>query len=388
MIKYFSILLAIPCILIISSCEQNDVTKKSENIPNATNAQITNWELTQNTFLGIKAFDPVNHSNGAPCQVRSKLPPWDFTYCRMLTEKQNIGGTLNRYGTTEEGNNSADFNFLMVLFPQYFSLYNLAENGDKDEWFYPKEVIANADKCGNDIKNSPFIWGEVAQPNTYIDNNFFFRRDDSHCAEGMYLHKTDTFGMYGVIVNDDGHGNQPEMHPVQQLWFRDKNILAKEKQGYWLLFFQDASDRFTDWIGSPLYGQFQIAFKVNPKTIRPYTDALTMDITLNDKSDLVTGNFASQRRDCDNGRSHSLIIDGKKMLIVNESGFDDEDMGIQFTELSKLPDGTIQGYVQVSLVIGDYDTDAFGKAIVSLLITQPKNILLNEDFENAGVKEK
>ena len=51
-------------------------------------------------------------------------------------------------------------------------------------------------------------------------------------------------------------------------------------------------------------------------------------------------------------------------------------------------DGTIQGYVQVSLVLGDYDTDAFGMAILDLVITQPKNIYLNEEIETVDIKKK
>ncbi|MBK8345600.1 MAG: hypothetical protein IPL12_21335 [Bacteroidetes bacterium] len=45
------------------------------------------------------------------------------------------------------------------------------------------------------------------------------------------------------------------------------------------------------------------------------TGPLTMDIALSLKEDMVTNNFAEQRADCDNGRTHSLIVDGKKFLL-------------------------------------------------------------------------
>jgi hypothetical protein len=58
-------------------------------------------------------------------------------------------------------------------------------------------------------------------------------------------------------------------------------------------------------------------------------------------------------------------------------------LGIQFTEITKLQDGTIQGYVQISMVIGDVETNAFGMCILNLLITEStlKNI---SDVKDTG----
>ncbi|MBK8345599.1 MAG: hypothetical protein IPL12_21330 [Bacteroidetes bacterium] len=51
-------------------CENNDVTKSSENIPFASAAEIQTWVLTSETLLGIRAFDPtkgIEHNRTAHC---------------------------------------------------------------------------------------------------------------------------------------------------------------------------------------------------------------------------------------------------------------------------------------------------------------------------------
>ncbi|MFN0274340.1 MAG: hypothetical protein ACKVPJ_01225 [Chitinophagales bacterium] len=395
LINYYFLFLISP-LLVVGCDSPTDVTRDSENIELASPAQIQKWELTNKTLLGIRANDPVD----GELSTMSQNWGWYWNgfqsfyqeiFNALSDEKQNVGGTLNRYGSHGEDNNSNDINLWMIIFNEYQSFYNTVEFNKNSDWLYPYVLEGPQLSCEEKDTNTPFLLGEIAVPNNFLDNNFFFRREDCeqcHCESGLFLHKLDTFGMYGVVTTDRHHGNVPEVHPAQQIWYRNKDIYTTDKSGYWLMAFQDGSDRFVDWIGSPMYCQYQIAFRINPTKMKPNTGALTMDINLSDKSDLVTSDFSDQRRDCDNGTNHSLIIDGKKILTVNESGFDDDDMGIQFIELTKLQDGTIQGYVQVSLVIGDYDTDEFGMAILSLVITQPKNMLIKETGIDEATKER
>ncbi len=372
----------IPFILIcciLYSCQQTDVKISSQNISSATDAEINKWNTTNNVMLGIRGNDPKN--------ANLTVTQQDGKYDVQVRTKENLAGTLNRYGTEDEDNGSSDLNFLMMLSQPFNAFYNNADKSDDDEWFFPNVLEGDDKHCGETkITDLPFMWGEVALPDAYINNNRFFpRSDDDHCVECNFLHKEDTLGMYGVLVTDGGHGKQPEMHPVQQVWFRDKNVMTKTESAYWLVFAQDASDRFSDWIGSPLHGQFLIAFSVHPEPLNIVNTPLTMDISIEEQSDLVTHKFSPDRTDCDNGTSHSLFIDGQKLLTVNEftnnlpdeSG--DDEIGIQFVELKKISDGTVRGYVQVSSVIGDKATDPFGFLILRLVIHQPKGPLTNDD---------
>jgi len=371
------LVLSLICFAFIS-CEKTDVTVSSGNISVATAEEIEKWNLTSEFMLGIRGNDPEKGNLTVTQQ--------DGKYNALVREKQNLAGTLNRFGTeADEPNGSSDFNLLMMLSAPFHHFFELASSGDEDQWFFPN-VLEGPEKTCSDkkIEDQPFFWGEVAFPDAFVDHNSFFARDDhTHCTQGVFLHKEDTFGMYGVLVTDGGHGKQPEMHPVQQFWFRDNSVNTNGQASFWLIFAQDASDRFRSWIGSPLHGQYQIAFRVRPTKINVATTPLTMNISIENKSDVVTREFSPDRTDGDNGISHSLIVDGRKILTVNEAtnnlpdNVGDDDMGIQFTELRKLQDGTIQGYVQVSLVIGDFDTDPFGLCILHLTIRQPESPVID-----------
>lgn len=363
--------------IIFSGCQQTDVKISSINIDDANAEDIDKWNTTVDFMLGIRGNDPV----GATLTTLNQ----DGTYDLQVRQKQNLAGTLNRYGTADEDNGSSDLNFLMMPAPPFQSFYNNADKSDDDEWFFPFVLEGDNRTCSETkIRDTPFNWGELALPDGYINNNKFFpRSDDDHCVNTNFLHKEDTFGMYGILVTDDEHGRQPEMHPIQQFWFRDKTIMSKSENAYWLFFAQDASDRFSDWIGSPLHGQFLIAFSVRPSPLQIANTPLTMDISIEEQTDVVTENFSPDRTDGDNGISHSLFIDGQKLLTVNEftnnapDQAGDDQIGIQFTDMKKFSDGSIRGYVQVSAVIGDFNTDPFGYLVLHLVIHQPEAPVLD-----------
>ena len=393
---FFNLIIAIASTCLFVRCDNYDVILTSENIPLASANEIKTWELTSETLLGIRAFDPtkgelstMEQHTALTTDVFGGVPFYKPIFNALSKEKQNIGGTLNRYHSHGEDNNSNDINLWMILFEEYQQFYDIVEFNKNDGWLFPTTLNGPELSCGDYDKNVPFLLGEIAVPNSFIDNNFFFRRaDNTYCESGIYLHKLDTFGMYGAITTDRHHGNVPEVHPAQQFWFRNKTVSAKNVEGYWLFFVQDASDRFVDWIGSPLHGQYKIAFRYKPNKIKAHTlGPLTMDISLGLKEDMVTDKFPDQYADCDNGRTHALVVDGKRIVSVTESGFNDNDMGIQFVDVRKLSDGTIQGYVQVSMVIGDVETDAFGMGILSLTIKQPQSTLVNQPTGDLPVKE-
>jgi hypothetical protein len=361
---------------------------RSDNLPNATAVQINMWETNERFLLGISAHDPVERNITESNQhyfPNWSFPFFDYIFSAINTNKQNVGGVLNRYGSYPEGNNSVDINLWMAVFEEYDEYYELVESLENDDWLFPTEYINQDLDCGEYDWNIPFMLGEIAVPENYIYNNEFFNVTDDHCQNSTYLHKLDTFGMYGVITTDGHHGHNPEVHPVQQFWFRDKNIFNEEQKAYYLFFIQDASDRFDDWAASPVYGQYKVGFRIKQELSevnQPYTP-LTMDIRIETSSDVVTDKFPDQSADCDNGISHSLELNGRTILTVNEAGGEDSDLGIQFTEITKLQDGTIQGYVQISMVIGDVETNAFGMCILNLLITEStlKNI---SDVKDTG----
>ena len=238
--KYFPAYLLM---LMLTSCESENFNVLTQNLPAATNDQIGTLEITERSLLGIRGNDPV----GATLTVHEQEA---FTIVKDT--KQNLAGVFNRYGVEEE-DHGHDWNFLLKVLPDFNDLYNIvAGHGDKEKW---PGCINAGDPCDAKFYTSEnCIWSEIDPDHNFYEQNDWFKITSDHCEEGEYLHKQDTLGVYGPFVTDDNHGDNPEIHPAQQFWFRNK---VKSKPGdnfYWLAFIQDASQRFQAWVASPIYG--------------------------------------------------------------------------------------------------------------------------------------
>lgn len=371
LITAFSCCTGLSLLLLLRSPD-NDVIMSSANIPAATQAQIDDFKTTNELLMGVKANDPV----GATPRHTEQNGTWKL----LTTEKKNFAGIFNRYGTEEEVHNSYDWNLLIDPFDKFDYIYNKAlENPGKSrsEWPGCIDYDKQMQHCdAKDYNSSNCMWAEISPYHYFLNTNKWFKgTHDCHCHEGAFLQRGDTVAVYGFPVTDEAHGYNPEIHPAQQIWFRYKEKTNKQKNTYFLFFIQDASDRFGSWVASPVYGQFLVPFKAKPSVINPGTyESLTMNIKIAEKYDLVTKNFSAYSQDDDDGYSHALVVDGKKLVIVNEgqSDEDNQSLGIKFTNIAKLPDGTIQGYVQISMVLGDYDTEPIGVCVLELEVVKAK----------------
>ena len=331
--------------------------------------------------MGIKANDP---EKGIPLQ-KSKSK-WSM----LTSEKRNVAGVFNRYGTEPEVNDSYDWNLMIDPFDEYKYVYDRALlNPDKDvsQWWGCIDYSKQLERCDSKDYNSHHCYfAEISPYHYFLNTNKWFKgTHDDHCKEGEFLKRGDTLAVYGFPVIDEAHGYNPEIHPAQQIWFRYKEKTNRDKSTYLLFFIQDASDRFGNWSGSPIYGQFLIPFRARPSGINPrlYTP-VTMNIKIAERHDLVTKNYPVYRADADDGNSHALVVDGKKLVVVNEpqAEEDNKGLGISFTDISKLADGTIQGYVQVSMVLGDYNTGPIGVCVLELEVVKAKYLVVANPTTN------
>ncbi|HEV7782905.1 MAG TPA: hypothetical protein VGO58_16630 [Chitinophagaceae bacterium] len=359
-------------LLVFLYSPNNDVVMSSADIPSASQAQIDDFKLTNDFLLGVKANDPVAATPGHSEQ--------DGTWKLLTTDKRNFAGIFNRYGTEEEVHNSYDWNLLIDPFDPFDYIYNKAlENPGKTrkEWPGCIDYAKQMQHCdAKDYNSQNCMWAEISPYHIFLNTNKWFKgTHECHCHEGAFLQRGDTLAVYGFPVTDDEHGYNPEIHPAQQLWFRYKEKTNKQKDTYFLFFIQDASARFGSWVASPVYGQFLVPFRAKPSVINPLTyQPVTMTIKIAEKYDVVTKNFTAYSDDADDGYSHALVVDGKTLVIVNEGQSDEDNkaLGIRFTDIVKRPDGTIQGYVQISMVLGNYDTAPVGVCVLELEVVRSK----------------
>ena len=126
------------------------------------------------------------------------------------------------------------------------------------------------------IENSLRPSGSKFQPNAIGCEIALNEPEDLPINDGAEYFKSFPLGylsdtkvcLYGAWVTDKGHNNQPEIHPIQQMWFTKNN--GKE---YHLYSMFDNSKRYNDpndfndcnspgWIPPPLNNTFYISFSI------------------------------------------------------------------------------------------------------------------------------
>ena len=367
----------------IPALSQANFVVQSSQLPAATAAQIAEWNSTQTTLLGIRAIDPANFRlNMSYFSYYDPNSGGPQRWYPLLPEKQNLGATLIRYGTEEAGSEK-DWNFMLRPLPEYRFLMDIARrNPDKheNEWW----------KCNcNDPESATrsCMFAEITPDHSFFSNNRWFQdTDDDHCKEALAVRNGETIGVYGCFIKDRNHGYNPEIHPVQQIWFENKPRSTPQRKSYLLFMLQDASERmyrtdkvffvngdgrppadsllkYRPWALSPVVGCFRIAFKI-PGAGLPNSSPMVVDLSIPARREVATISLPYLGNDCDDGISHSLVIGGRTVITVNEPAAFDEDLGIRFVELVRLPNGSIQGYIEIGMAVGDYFQDGAGYLVI------------------------
>ena len=398
LIILFSIVLA----LLINGCTPNSLNPHTGETPG--DKELPAWTTTEKYLLGIRANDPVNRNLRMDWYVEEYGDEWSL----LMPTKQNLGGVLKRYSTNDAidkaGSYERDLAFNIQPFTPFKFLYDLAVNNkdsrsdssvwetkDGEERTYFKTIHC---EITPQFAKYKLNWGGTiseSNPGFFYDNPWFGLTGNHNYGIPKSISLEDTICTYGPYVSDDidddSHACRPEIHPAQQIWFRDRKI--KDHKAYWLFFFQDQSDRFWDtddvmivgcdeewytwdecsipadsqnvfrpWAKSPVFGQYQILFHIKPqKQVLKQSQPMIINLSVAQEREVVTAQFPTMVADANDGFVHSYFIGGEEVVRVVEPEQNDNDMGIQFVEVNKQSDGSYVGFVQISMVLGDGDDD-------------------------------
>lgn len=185
----------------------------------------------------------------------------------------------------------------------------------------------------------------------------------------------DYIGMYGPWVYDvgfrPGHGTFIEIHPMEQLWWVEKNLGFKT---YHLYAFNDNSGRFKErsdfdtdnatlditWQTNPMNHAFYVPFEiVKGRNEMEYT------ISCFSKNNL-TGNYSD-------GTEHFLIYNNKKLLSVTEPTgdilkIDFINVGFDQAAINAgVRDTVIKGFIKIESSIGRSDGDYAGHFFLNMV---------------------
>jgi hypothetical protein len=331
------------------------------NPPSSTQEDIDNWKRIVTKMQGIEGFDPVGNIINYPPAEKSF---WDTNsnlnnWYPLDYKKHACCGKLTGFQTYDGGGDEMDWNIFIDPNDEFkFLITDAIKHRDSDDQWHK-----------NKVNGDYLLEGEITPDESLYDNVFFPKRGTQ--KESFYGDITTTpdlgiigkeICIYGPWVRERVHNNRPEIHPSEMIWWR-------ENKGYYIMFIQDDSNRFDDnddfdldggllpnswkpWAEPPLTAHFKIAFEVNPSISEI---PLKMDIREVYNRFVVTKDDASASADSDNGTSHTLVVNNKILLVVNEQQENDNDLGVKFVDITKRVDGTIQGYLQVTTKIGGPD---------------------------------
>ena len=401
--KKYLLLLLVSTYFIFSGCNSEAETDTAILNATATDGELPEWNTTEKYLLGIRANDPINRNLRMDWFVEEYGDEWSL----LMPTKQNLGGLLKRYSTNDAINKSGSYERDLGLNIQPFKpfkfLYELAVNNndiqsdssvwetkDGEDRTYFKTIHCEITPQFSKYGYGTWVVGSE-NPGFFYDNPWFGLSGNYDYGIPKSIGLDDTICTYGPYVSDDieddSHACRPEIHPAQQIWFKDR--LITDHKAYWLFFFQDQSDRFWDtedvyyvyddswlskekkievpadsqkvfrpWAKSPVYGQYQILFHIKPQSqVLNQSQPMIINLSVAQEREVVTADYPAMVADANEGFVHSYYIGGEEVVRVIEPEQNDNDMGIQFVEVTKHPDGSYTGFAQITMVLGDGDDD-------------------------------
>ncbi|RPD48990.1 FG-GAP repeat domain-containing protein [Paracnuella aquatica] len=288
----------------------------------------TYWLKGTNKFGGVldigNVVDAFTENNWHPLRV----------------PKQIMVGTINRFGVHNWGTES-DWNIHISPSPDFESLITTAL----------ERIYANTDEWSRTADGRYTIEAEITPP-TYGRNNPWF----NNINEQTYLLNKQV-GVYGSFVAERLHGYRPEIHPSEQLWWKENDNTTV------LLLVADASFRFDDMsdyseqgsIGNPKpwsLSKAQESLIKIPFSVNPNRQATAYSII-----NLMgrQGYYGSASYpDVTSGTTHAISYRGRDVLTVFESSELGQYVGIGFEDVCfNASQNLLQGFIILKTAIGN-----------------------------------
>jgi hypothetical protein len=320
--------------------------------------------------MGVAARDPVGHRIGSYAAKRGVLGqnwyPADIF-------KHTLCGTFHHFNFFDPWGDEADWNNFFLPSPRFA--------------FLRDDILAFADS--EDVHKCDGIACMEAEitPDEHFYNNPWFPADAGSSAwEGSPM------CTYGAWVWEEAHGNRPEIHPSELYWWREP---WPQSWGgghvVWMMLLQDDSNRFDradnyggpstmpswwrPWSKNPRTGKFKIAFDAPPRPSFLLRGPLNITINEAFSRNVVTAEDEDARRDSDDGTEHALEYNGNIVVQVREMQAQNDDVGVQFVDVCRRSNGSLQGYVALTSKVGRGDRGQEGYHVLYAHIARQSRLL-------------
>lgn len=324
------------------------------NAPDCSMLDIAVLAETAARYQGIRGINPSapstynligNHKfSGTILSVSNTA--FGENWYPIRTEKQTLTGTFHNFGVSNFGDES-DWNIHILPDASFADFV-----ADAIPYRSTNPVISTfiSEDWATTSDGRILIEAEITPDEHRYGNPWFNNREQL----SPLLNKRLT--AYGPFVREEAHGNQPEIHPAEQFWWRDGDamviLLVVDDSNR----FNDAGDYTTRRVTTPAFipwtqekaqrAELSLAFELDPARTGLYMSVQSLD-------DL---NFLRDASFPDAAAGNPIInsFRGNTILAVDQSAAINPFVGVTFRDICvNRTKGTLQGYVVLNTAIGN-----------------------------------
>jgi hypothetical protein len=303
--------------------------------------------------LGTAAFERASHSRWIPDWINFWYPqlpndPRDHRRPR----KRTLIGTVDDVHVANIPGTYQDFDLNILIAPDDLHRYLVTEAHPREytdimsaEWNGSLHKAGQPDCNDPDsVREADFVEAEI-QASSDLNSGVNELLRDTIAAAGDRK-----IGVYGAWIYDKGHCCHSEIHPAEQLWWREDladrstyhcAVVCDASGRFWWRDQMDDGTKLKPWGAPPVTGVFAIAFEVAlPSPVRP-TPGLVFEV-----ADVSSFNRASASADTS---AHTLVYQGATLIsfVPNNDAF-----SVSFEQVGTGPNGNVRGFLVIQATVG------------------------------------
>lgn len=358
---------------VFSSCAlPKDTLLDTSTLQTCSSDAVDRFEFARNKTDGLIVSNPTNDNFG---MIKADNEgPWK----PANGQKKTVCGTYYSFLMWDPWGDEHDWNINMVPAEDFKFVIDDVRPlvQDVSEW---KRFEING-------RFSDGIQAEITPDESLYDNVWFpnlGHKDETKVVANPNI------CVFGPWVRDGNHGWRPEIHPCEVIWWRKQE---RGKDEYFIFGIQDDSNRFDEssdfegtkpagwkpWALPPITSQLKIPFEYSGQ----FTDHLVVNIEVLKARHIVTHTL-SNAGDSDNGKNHilkfkrnfpeiaSATLPSNILVEVNETQPLGTDIGVQFVEICRKPNGHIIGYIQLYTAFGAGISGQEGYHVLKVTLNHP-----------------
>ncbi len=216
--------------------------------PTCSSTDIAEFTEINTKYLGVKGYNPSRPSTynliGANKSAGKSIdeglldfgfniisPLWGKNWYPIRTQKQILVGKVSSFGIHPSGDEN-DWNINILPNSGFENFIAEALEFKMNNWYTLLPLFSEQDNWGTTTDGKFTIEAEITPRKNEFNNHWF-----NNVQKKTYL-LNKIIGLYGPFVSEEAHGRRPEIHPSEQIWWKEDDNKTM------ILLVADASNRF------------------------------------------------------------------------------------------------------------------------------------------------